>query len=749
MGLMPRRLYVQLVFVVSLIIIFTIMAYGYFTGKKQTGHALETMKIHAELLSKNLAVSSADYMLASNYAGLETLLKRHAEFPEITEIQICDRQGNILSDIVRTPGSPPKLRFGKKIMNIPATIEPLIEMKNKEMIIWQPVYTGALLGWVRTNHNMENIYEIQKIIWENSLLVGVLGIFASLILLLVSLKKPLGAIQRVTAFARRLNYEKGSQIPVERGSVEIEQLCESLNTASFELLSKENQLRAERERLSITLQSIGDGVIATDTNGGVVLINKVAEYLTGWKMQDAEGMPLTEVFRIINEKTRKPVENPVDKVLKTGKIIGLANHTALIAKDGTERSIADSAAPIADKEGKIIGVVLVFRDTTEKNKMEEEILRARKLESLGTIAGGIAHDFNNILTAILGNISMVTGFMSADDTNYKRLTAAEKATIRARDLAQQLLTFSKGGSPILKTAHIGDLLRETIIFSLSGSNIKADITIPDNLWLVEIDEGQMSQVIQNLVINARESMPGGGTLTASLENITVDAKSALPLNKGDYIKLTIADEGAGIPKEQLPLIFDPYFTTKEKGSGLGLATVYSIIKRHHGHITAESVPGSGTIFYIYLPMSKNEYASAAESPEASAVSNITNKKILVMDDEQSIRELAGDILSSFGHRVDFAAEGKQAINLYKSAMESGQPYDAVIMDLTTPGGMGGKEAIKALAGLDPNIKGIVSSGYSDDPVMSEFREYGFKGVVTKPYSADNLISVLSRVIIEK
>lgn len=746
MRFMPRRLYWQLVSLVSLIVVGTLFAYGWFTGAKQSEYGVRTMKLHAEVMAKNLAISCADYMLTSNYAGLETLLLRSAEFPDILEIQVLDKKGNIISNIIHTPGSAPRASFGKKTIATPSRPGPSVEIKDRQLVLWQPISTGSLLGWVRINRDMEDIYKIQALIWRNSLLSGVLGIFSSFILLLIVLRRPIGAIRRVTDFARRLQEVKGTQIPVERSSLEVEQLCESLNHTSAELHANEEQLIAERERLEVTLQSIGDGVIATDTQGSVTVMNKMAEELTGWAMDEATGRPLAEVFHIVNEITREVAENPVEKVLRTGNIIGLANHTALISREGRERSIADSAAPITDRRGKIIGVVLVFRDVTEKNRIEEELLRSRKLESLGILAGGIAHDFNNILTSILGNISIVTGMGNIEDSIFKRLETAEKAAERASDLAQQLLTFSRGGAPILKTAHVGDLVKETIHFSLSGSNVKADIEIPDDLWLVEIDEGQMSQVVQNLVINAKEAMQGGGTLKVRAENVTIAGKGAVPLATGKYIKITISDQGMGIPREHLTMIFDPYFTTKERGSGLGLATVHSIIRRHNGHITAESKTGGGATFHIYLPASRGGRVgveATAGKPQSAAVNN---KKILVMDDDELIRDFIGSALAPLKHTVDFAADGKEAIECYKCAMETGQPYDVVIMDLTTPGGMGGKETMKVLSGIDPGIKAIVSSGYSNDPVMTEFKKHGFKGIIPKPYKHEELIALLNQVI---
>jgi len=499
----------------------------------------------------------------------------------------------------------------------------------------------------------------------------------------------------------------------------------------------------EKERAQVTLRSIGDGVITTDAEGKVVLINAIAERLTGWTQREAEGKPLTEVFYIINEKTRERCENPVDKVLREGKIVDLANHTALIARDGAERIIADSGAPIRDESGNIIGVVLVFRDATEKQKLEEEILKAGKLESVGILAGGIAHDFNNILTAITGNISLAMRDIKPSDAIFRRLVDAESACLRAKELTYQLLTFSKGGAPVKKTVSVSEIIEDSARLALAGSNVRCKISVPDDLLPADVDEGQISQVINNLLINAVEAMPGGGVITVRAENLTAGKGDALPLAYGKYLKISIQDQGTGILPGHLRKIFDPYFTTKQKGSGLGLAICYSIVKKHDGHISVESVLGSGTTFSIYLPASSKEPARKKDSREEPIRGE---GKILVMDDEAIVRDVTGQILKHLGYDAEFAGDGSEAIELYRKAKESGKPFDLVIMDLTVPGGMGGKEAILRLIEIDPDVRAIVSSGYSDNLVMSDFRQYGFKGVVAKPYKIQQLALALYNVL---
>ncbi len=505
----------------------------------------------------------------------------------------------------------------------------------------------------------------------------------------------------------------------------------------------EKKLRESEQWLSTTLKSIGDSVITTDASGHITFMNPVAQSLTGWKQEEAIGKPLADVFKIISEKTGETIESPVDKVIEEGNVVGLANHTLLVTRDGVTVPIDDSGAPIKDDSGDLIGVVLVFHDVTERRRIEEELLKVQRIESMGVLAGGIAHDFNNILTAIIGNLSLARLYTDPDKIS-ERLKESEQAAIQATDLTHQLLTFARGGVPIKETAAIAELLEQTVIFTLRGSNVRCEFSIPDDLWTVDIDEGQIGRVINNLIINADQAMPEGGIVRVHAKNVDVEKADAFPLKDGKYIKIVVQDEGLGIPKEHLQRIFDPYFTTKHKGSGLGLAASYSIIRNHDGHIAVESRVGVGTIFCIYLPASAGEASIGTEKQEGKPI--MGKGRILMMDDEEPIRELAGEMLSNIGYEVTTAADGAEAIELYKEARGSECPYDAVIMDLTVPGGMGAKKAILSLMEIDPGVRAIASSGYPNDPVMANFRQYGFSNTIAKPYRVESLSEVLHEVM---
>jgi signal transduction histidine kinase/ABC-type amino acid transport substrate-binding protein/ActR/RegA family two-component response regulator len=380
-------------------------------------------------------------------------------------------------------------------------------------------------------------------------------------------------------------------------------------------------------------------------------------------------------------------------------------------------------------------------EITKRKKIEEEILKVQKLESIGILAGGIAHDFNNILTSILNNVYLLKTSLNIEDKSYRRLEAAEKGIRSAAALTKQLLTFSRGGDPVKESLSIGDLLRDATTFALRGSNVKCELDIPENLWSVEADSGLLSQAISNIVINSDQAMPDGGMIKGHAENTAVGEGDDLPLPEGRYVRLSLKDSGVGVAKEHIGRIFDPYFTTKQKGSGLGLASAYSIVKKHGGHVTVESEIGVGTTFHIYIPASLKEITPIIETEGFTPVASPAN--ILLMEDEVLIAESTVMGLEGFGYKVKSSRDGAEAIEMYRNAMGTEAPFDLVILDLTIPGGMGGKETIDNLREMDPDVKAIVASGYSDDPIMSNFREYGFMGVIKKPYEIEEMVATLN------
>lgn len=435
------------------------------------------------------------------------------------------------------------------------------------------------------------------------------------------------------------------------------------------------------------------------------------------------------------------------KAINFYKKVAISNKTISYEKVNDNRIYEGSLIPNTDGTGKCKYIIIMANDVTEEKKNEEQNLRVEKLESLGILAGGIAHDFNNILTAIIGNASLAgIKLNNTDDIDILKLKSLlaeiEIASKQAKNLTHQLLTFAKGGEPLVKTVQISEALKDNIDFTLRGTNVKAKYVIDSDLWPIKIDEAQINQALSNLVINASHAMRGGGFLEVSARNFYLTNNSFIPLPGGRYVEITIKDHGEGISKEKLSKIFDPYFTTKEMGSGLGLSITYSIIKKHNGYITVESELGTGTAFHIYLPVADDEFVQTTNNQ----FYKLTGKgKVLVMDDEKMIRLVLSEMLKQLGYEVVCCQEGQQTIETYIQAKSHNVPFDYVVMDLTIPAGMGGQETIKRLLEIDPNVKAIASSGYCNSPIMARYWEYGFKAVVAKPYSMEDLAHVLQIV----
>jgi len=507
----------------------------------------------------------------------------------------------------------------------------------------------------------------------------------------------------------------------------------------------EAALAAERERLSVTLRAMAEGVVTTDTSGVVQFINHAAEELVDWKFGGAIGRRIGDVVALRHQKSRAEVVVPVTEALEQHRVIDLPIQTTLLDRQGAAHLIEGRCAPLFDGRGAPIGAVLVIRDIGERARLETEMLRASKLESVGILAGGIAHDFNNILTVVMGNLTLAQLDSQVRATAGKWLQEAERGAMRARDLTQQLLTFAKGGDPVRSAVRLPEVVRESAAFALHGSKVSCEFETEPALWPADADKGQIGQVVQNLVINAVQAMPEGGRIQIQLRNFTgrPDRSEGATAGEGRFVCIKISDTGQGIRADHLARIFDPYFTTKQSGSGLGLATVYSIIRKHQGHIEVESEIGKGTTFRFWLP------AARVEPPvelAAGALPGGLSGRVLFMDDEETIRRMAQALLARLGFEVVTVSDGAAAVSTYAAAMKSGRPFTVVVMDLTVPGGMGGRQAMEELLKVDARVRAIVSSGYSSDPVLANHKAHGFRGVVAKPYRLGDLAKVMRAVI---
>jgi PAS domain S-box-containing protein len=417
------------------------------------------------------------------------------------------------------------------------------------------------------------------------------------------------------------------------------------------------------------------------------------------------------------------------------------------AKNGDIRWVQEWKNYIYSDDKELLGVEGIIFDITTQHNMEESLHRSHKLESVGILAGGIAHDFNNIVAAILGNLNLALLDSGLKEKTRKFLSEAEKACLRAKDMTQQLLTFSKGGDPVKEVSSLDGVIRDSANFIIHGHKVACSYVIPEDLWLVDIDKGQISQVIQNIVLNASHAMPEGGIIEVTCANLASVARESIPFAKdGKFVKISIHDSGIGMPAKVMEKIFDPYFSTKREGSGLGLAITQSIISKHNGHITVESSPGVGSTFTVFLPASEKSDALPTDKYFVERLASSSRAKILIMDDEEPVRTVASEMLIHFGHEVACAVNGEEAVKLFRESMHRGNKFDLIIMDLTIPGAMGGKEAVQEVLALDPSAKVVVSSGYSNDPILANYTDYGFCSAIAKPYQLQELSRAISRLI---
>jgi len=499
----------------------------------------------------------------------------------------------------------------------------------------------------------------------------------------------------------------------------------------------EEKLLDSMGRLEAISNSVPDTILLSDRDGNISYINRLLSGMT------REQVYSTKVFDFVPEEQRSTVINALKTVFEDARPV--TYEATGPGPDGTELSYYVRVAPVFSGNA-VSAAVFLATDITDRKHAEEEQTKRQKLESIGTLAGGIAHDFNNLLTGLFGNISLASDELEPGHKAALPLTDAQQAMDRAIQLTNQLLTFARGGEPVREILDVGKLVKESVRFDLAGTNLKPVIECPDDLLLVNADRGQIHQVISNLAINANQAMPEGGCLQIVLVNVELKHHEVAALQAGQYVRITVRDEGEGIDPTIVGRIFDPYFTTKTGGSGLGLATNYSIMSRHNGHIGVESKLKEGSVFTLYLPASDvQELPNTVHQKNESSDTPLSGR-ILVMDDEQLIRDLVQAMLSKRGYSADAVVDGQEAIKAYELALNNNTPYDAVIMDLTIPGAMGGQEAVRAILKINPQARCIVSSGYANDPICANFKDYGFKGVIEKPYSRQRLDEVLIQVL---
>ncbi len=508
------------------------------------------------------------------------------------------------------------------------------------------------------------------------------------------------------------------------------------------LAAEKERLALAKTRLAVTVSTIRDGVLTVDRNGAVLLMNEAAQALAEVTEDDAKERPAGAVFSALGFPAAVH-EAALNAVLGEGLVVRLRNDspgcrpiTRLVEVPGTPTVAGDG----------IGGAVWVVRDVSDAARLEHERSKAARLESLGVLAGGLAHDTNNSLSGVDGNLTLAQTMLRPGDEGLRaRLTHAEAACVRARGVTNQLLTFAKGGAPVKTTASIRELVVECTRFALSGSAVAPRFALDRELWAADVDTVQIGQVVHNLVLNAMQAMPQGGVVDVMLQNIDLDGTERFggaALLPGRYVRVTVQDGGPGIGTEDLSHIFEPYFTTKEKGSGLGLAISYSIVKAHGGSIAVDSEAGRGARFSVYLPASTR--TMTVQAPDRVETNLRRSGRVLLMDDDAEVADVARDMLDSLGFVTEIASSGSDAIDQFRDAEESGRPFNLVILDLTVPGGMGGRDAVPFIRRIRADVPVVVTSGYADDSVLAHYAEYGFDGVLPKPFGISDLRRALEQ-----
>lgn len=507
----------------------------------------------------------------------------------------------------------------------------------------------------------------------------------------------------------------------------------------------EKDLKAEKDLFQLTLAGIGDAVITTDIKGNILFMNKTGEEMIGIELEKVKNSFFTDYIYLYEQE-----ENllcPVKQVLTKEKNwesdkLYLVNH-----KD-KKIPVEVKVFPVRGFSAEMVGTVVVIKDISEKIQLEQERLRKEKLEALGVVAGGIAHDFNNLLTIILNHLNFLRLTRPEEKEKLvEQIEKVEKIILRAKQLTSQFLTFAKGGEPVKEAVKVDKIIKETAHFLLKGSAVKVSFDFPKEVPPVNVDASQFAQVIENLVINSLQAMEGKGRIQIGMRVEVLEEDNFWELKAGKYVLIYFQDTGPGVPKEVEAKIFEPYFTTKAKGSGLGLASCYSILKRHGGRIVYNATYSQGAEFILILPVSKtNNVLAKKEKQDAHTLEVFSvNKRVLIMDDEEEILEISRDVFSLFGFDCTCVRSGEEALEKYKQSLQNNK-YDLVVLDLTVPGKMGGKETIKELLKIDPEVVAVVSSGYSQDPVMARYKEYGFKGVLSKPYSLEELKKMIQELL---
>jgi PAS domain S-box-containing protein len=711
-------------------------------------HFHQEMSEDANAIGNTLAASTIYHLLENDRKGVRNLLDNAVNMDrELAYIYVTDPDHKLIAhtfsqafpaaslknpDILRTP------EIDREIIHLP-------EGDFQEITI--PLRGGTLgeihLGFSEASYRKQIIHARNEVLYV-TLAISLTGL-AALLLLIRLITRPLA---NLTEAADQISQGR-LEVKLSTSDDEFGQLAMAFNRMAEKLGNQlnrreeaEKNLR-ENENLYRTLvDNIDLGVIMINKDFEVLLANAGQGRLFKRPPKDFIGRKCYEIF---GKRDKNCSICPGYKAMQSG----LAEEAETVATldDGTNLQVQIKAFPVRDEHREVSGCIEIVSDISTRKHMEDEMQRIKNLETIGQLAGGLAHDFNNLLTTLIGNIELAKSAIPQDNDALPRLDAAENACEQARRLTNQLLTFAKGGMPIKKITRLPELLNEACHFTLSGTNLHYVLNVPDHIWPVEIDANQMTQVIHNLMVNSKEAIRDNpaGKIFLVAENYVLGKDTNLPLPPGRYVKIAIADEGRGIKLEHLGKIFHPYFTTKSmgnsRGTGLGLTICHSIIHKHGGHITVNSEVNRGTTITIYLPAAESAQPPSVDytqHPQVPTPKLPAKLRILLLEDEEEVAHIAIGYLVTLLHHCEVARTDQEALKMVKESLTAGQPYDLLILDLTIRGGLGGEEVLKRIRQLQSDVVAIVSSGYNGDPIMTNYREYGFQAALPKPFNLKSL-----------
>ncbi|MBJ6800818.1 ATP-binding protein [Geomonas propionica] len=751
---MLKRLETKIIVSLALILAAMIAVYGWWTGSSQRSVYINALTDNIRVLSHSHADDAATFIVTKEYAGLESHMMNAASMPDVLSIQVTEPDGHVLCNIKRPlRGAPPKLSYDTRAIAVPRKAEPSLWREGDQLVSWAPIFAGTHLGWVRMALTLTTATQLQKATWNSSLQIGALWIMVGTLLMIMVVKRPLQAVRELSLFAQELQDRKGAQVSVRRGVYEIDLLADALNHSSTELREAEQRLLAEQERLTVTLQSIGDAVIATDTGNRIMLLNQIAEQLTGWREDEAKGMELGQVLKLGSDAEYTEVMTQLSSVLAARRTLELTGQHHLHSRSGTLRTVTANGAPIIDSSGQLAGMVLVIRDVTEKAEIEAEkrglaqqLAQSQKMEAVGQLAGGVAHDFNNMLGVIIGHAELALLRIDTSGEMRDRLKEILDAANRSADITRQLLAFSRQQHAEPKVLDLNETIARMLkmLHRLIGEDIDLSWSPGFNVSKIRIDPSQLDQVMANLCVNARDAIAGVGKIEIETQNVTLDLHDQARMTDlipGDYVMLVVSDSGRGMTPEVMDRIFEPFYTTKElgRGTGLGLATVFGIVKQNSGNIEVVSEPGHGTTFRIYLP-SVHEVAQEAK-PEGERPVGGT-ETILVVEDEPAIMEIGTTILSQLGYTVYAAGSPEQAINI---ASDRSKEIDLLLTDIIMPG-MNGRDLSERLLQSRPGLKCLFMSGYTADVIAERGKVDEDMCFLQKPFTMQTLAAKVREVL---